>query len=121
MRSRPAQVKLHYSSRVAFSKRLMRFGAQFFGISPREAAVIRPATPPLTEMTWEALEDGGQAPETLAGSSTGVFVGIFMRDFEQLLTSSTNHIISNHTGVGTSNEVSPPILSPMSLILRGQV
>lgn len=101
-----------YAKWGGFIDKIDQFDAQFFGISPREAAVMDPQQRLLLEMTWEALEDGGQVPEQLAGSQTGVFVGIFMRDFEQLLTSAINRdIINNHTGVGTAMSIAANRLS----------
>lgn len=35
----------------------------------------------LLELVWEALEDGGQVPESIAGSDCGVFVGVSTADY----------------------------------------
>ncbi len=60
------------------------FDAEFFGISPREAQQIDPQQRLLLELAWEALEDAAIAPDTLAGSRTGVFVGLSNRDYADL-------------------------------------
>jgi acyl transferase domain-containing protein/NADPH:quinone reductase-like Zn-dependent oxidoreductase/acyl carrier protein len=59
---------------------LEAFDAQFFGLSQREAAVLDPRQWLTMEVAWEALEDAGLPPASLAGSDVGVFVGSFLDD-----------------------------------------
>ncbi|ARV59086.1 type I polyketide synthase [Nostocales cyanobacterium HT-58-2] len=71
-----------YIRRAAFlNQSPADFDASFFGISPREAASLDPQHRLVMEVAWEALEGAGLVPENLAGSQTGVFIGICANDY----------------------------------------
>ena len=61
-----------------------KFDPQFFGITPREAQSIDPQQRLLLEVSWAALEDAAIANKNLAGSNTGVFIGMSSSDYSQL-------------------------------------
>jgi acyl transferase domain-containing protein/acyl carrier protein len=58
-----------------------RFDPAFFGISAKEAAAMDPQQRLLLEVAWTALDDAGYTMEGLAGSSTGVWVGVCASDY----------------------------------------
>jgi acyl transferase domain-containing protein/acyl-CoA synthetase (AMP-forming)/AMP-acid ligase II/acyl carrier protein len=60
------------------------FDAEFFGITRREAEAMDPQQRLLLEMAREALEDAGIPPNSLAGTPTGVFIGISNSDYARL-------------------------------------
>ncbi len=57
------------------------FDASFFGFGEREATAIDPQHRLLLETSWEAVEHAGIVPPSLAGSRTGVFVGLCQQDY----------------------------------------
>ncbi|HWG44788.1 MAG TPA: type I polyketide synthase [Gemmataceae bacterium] len=86
-----------------FIKDIDQFDPHFFGISPREAARMDPQQRLLLEASWEALEDGGQVLERLAGSNTAVFVGISTWDYSFMQVDFQDRaVIDVYTNTGGS-------------------
>jgi polyketide synthase 5 len=65
----------------AFLDDVAAFDAGFFGITEREATAIDPQHRLLLETAWEAVEQAGLNPATVAGSQTGVFMGLTHNDY----------------------------------------
>src|SRR5690606_12494486 len=70
-----------YTRQGAFLAGIDEFDPLFFGMAPREAIGLDPQQRLLLEVCWEALEDAAIAPQRLAGSNAGLFVGLFMDDY----------------------------------------
>ncbi|GAB6125993.1 hypothetical protein JCM14124_16990 [Humidesulfovibrio idahonensis] len=65
-----------------------RFDAGLFRISPREARTMDPQQRLALELSRSAMEDAGLAPSSLAGSRTGVFMGVCHWDHAELFEHS---------------------------------
>jgi acyl transferase domain-containing protein/acyl carrier protein len=88
-----------YSRHGGFLQDQSGFDANFFGISPREAATMDPQHRLLLEVSWRAIEDAGLPAERLAGSRTGVYVGISSSDYS-VIQKSSRRLIDVHTITG---------------------
>ncbi|KAK1992151.1 beta-ketoacyl synthase domain-containing protein [Colletotrichum falcatum] len=60
------------------------FDASFFSVMAEDAKAIDPQQRFLLEVSYEALENAGLRTEDLRGSPTAVYVGSFVKDYEQI-------------------------------------
>jgi amino acid adenylation domain-containing protein/non-ribosomal peptide synthase protein (TIGR01720 family) len=72
-----------YVRAAALLPDITRFDAPFFNITPNEAEALDPQQRLLLEVSWEAFEDAGIDARRLAGSRTGVFIGLSNYDYIQ--------------------------------------
>ncbi|MBP5974475.1 AMP-binding protein [Brasilonema sp. CT11] len=100
-----------------FIEKVDHFDTHFFGIAPRETERIDPQQRLLLEVAWETLENAGQAPSKLAGSQTGVFLGISNNDYSRYQCEQSV-CIDAYTGTGNALSIAANRLSYV-LDLRG--
>ncbi|MFP5393304.1 MAG: beta-ketoacyl synthase N-terminal-like domain-containing protein, partial [Gammaproteobacteria bacterium] len=93
------------------------FDPLFFGISPREALMMDPQQRLLMTHVWQAIEDAGHAPSSLAGSSTGAFIGTASTGYDSVLQRA-GLPIEGFSATGVVPSVGPNRMSYL-LDLRG--
>nr|BBH90792.1 hypothetical protein KTC_55430 [Thermosporothrix sp. COM3] len=113
-RSQPGKMVTRWGG---FLKQVDQFDPYFFGISPREAERMDPQQRLLLEVAWEALEHAGIPATSLAGSQTGVFVGISSNDYAHLQFRDIT-AVDAYTGTGNAHSIAANRLSYF-LDLRG--
>jgi polyketide synthase PksN len=87
-----------------FMKEVDKFDPLFFGIAPREAQMMDPQQRIFLQTVWQAIEDSGHKVADLAGTKTGLFVGVATNDYINLV----NRLqigIDGYTASGNSHSV----------------
>lgn len=89
-----------------FLESIDQFDAGFFGIAPREAHGMDPQQRVLLEVSWEALEHAGQAPDRLERTRTGVYIGACSSDYTYLqMKSGDLALLDAHFTSGMAHSV----------------
>ncbi len=86
------------------------FDNEFFRMTAEESTYVDPQQRLMLELGWEALEDAGIAPDSLAGQSAGVYVGISHNDYERIIYRRLEDITRFH-GTGSYQAVAANRLS----------
>lgn len=95
----PAQPNRMLSKWGGFIDGVDQFDGDFFRISPTEARVMDPQQRVILQLAWSCLEDAGYLPSSLAGSDTGVYVGVAGQDYRELL-SLRQRVVEAHRSTG---------------------
>jgi acyl transferase domain-containing protein len=81
----PREVNKTNSKWAGMIEDVDKFDAAFFHTSDAEAELMDPQQRIMLELCWGCLEDAGYPPASLAGSNTGVFIGVAGLDYRELL------------------------------------
>ena len=76
------------------------FDAAFFHISPREAELMDPQHRLSLECAWSVIEKAGYAPGSLAGRKIGIFLGINLLDYLDMVNREGSLDPQQMTGLG---------------------
>lgn len=91
------------ANKGGFVKNVADFDVEFFDKFPSEAERIDPQQRFLLEVTYEAFQDAGIKLESISGTPTSVYIGVFMNDYWDIQASSIQkNQISPHVAMGVS-------------------
>lgn len=79
------------------------FDAELFGVPPREARMMDPQQRIALELSWHAIEDAGYRCDRLAGSRTGVFMGVAHRDYGELVEEEQDEVDAYYLKIGRAH------------------
>ncbi|WP_437055290.1 beta-ketoacyl synthase N-terminal-like domain-containing protein [Streptomyces sp. enrichment culture] len=77
----PAQVAARLRYGCFLEDDVYAYEPEFFGINAQEAPWVDPEHRLLSEVVWEAVEHAGIPAERLSGTPTGMFFGIYQKDY----------------------------------------
>lgn len=89
-----------------FLSDIAAFDAEFFQISPREAITMDPQQRLFLEAAWHAIEDAGYRQSDLSGTRTGVFAGVTLHDYYELIKEQGVNMEA-HCATGNVHSVLP--------------
>lgn len=108
----PGESGKTYQKTAGLIDRIYNFDANFFGMSELEARRTDPQQRLLLQLSWEAIEDTGLDYRTLAGSKTGVYVGLSSDDYADFYTrSGDTGKISPLSALGCGKSIAPGRIS----------
>lgn len=91
-------------ARAGYLDDIEQFDPGFFRIAPREAEQMDPQQRLLLMTVWHAIEDAGLTRAELAGSRTGVFVGVCSADYASVCMQS-GFALDGHAAAGMANAI----------------
>lgn len=100
-------VKKNGHDHGGFIEGIDEFDPTVFGMNYRDSCAADPQQRLLMEVAWEALENACEAPDRVAGSRTGVFVGVSTFDYAlfQGAFDPYGELINPYSGPGAAHSI----------------